>query len=306
MKYRRCFFGLNEIKRKKGVMSSFFFFYVVLLICGNLSACTSFAVYSSVEPCYGMNFDFSPDADMIFSINPGEDCQVFHMGFLLENNNVAHVCGINSTGLFSSNQYLYPWIVEPVEQEGIYLWRLHNAALEQFRTSDEVKNFLEQNRLIHYPNLTLHVLIADSGGDAAVYEVGDYTNRITPITGEFIVMTNFSNSDFADTDYTGVEGVGDERYRIAYEYLMEHGPQFNVDHGFNLLYQARNQSPDFPTMCSMVFIPSSAEVYIAIGCDFDRIWKVSIPDQTLELYRGSALRRTYPLDEEGLSASSLI
>lgn len=305
MKYRGFLFGLNEIKRINSFKFAFILFYAVLLICGNLSACTSFAVYSSVEPYYGMNFDFSSDVDMIFSINPGVDCKVFHMGFLTEDM-VVSVCGMNSAGLFSSTQYLYPWIVEPVEQEGIYLWRLHSSALEQFRTNDEVKNFLEQNRLIHYPNLTLHSLIADSNGDAAVYEAGDFSNSITPITGEFIVMTNFSNNDFIDADYTEVDGVGDERYKIAFEYLLEHGPQFNVDHGFSLLNQARNQSPDFPTMCSMVFIPSSAEVYIAIGCDFDRIWKVSIPDQTLELYRGSALRRTYPLDEEGLSASSLI
>ena len=43
-------------------------------------------------------------------------------------------------------------------------------------------------------------MIADKTGDAFILEEGNDANRISPISGDFIVMTNFPNGNFKETD----------------------------------------------------------------------------------------------------------
>ena len=126
--------------------------------------------------------------------------------------------------------------------------------------------------MVHW-SLTLHDLIADKYRDAMVVEAGDEENVITRIEGDFIVMTNFPNGEFAGKGYQDVEGVGAKRYKAAYEHILDTKAAFDVD--------------------------------LALERDFDRVWKVSMDDQTIEGCRGVRRGKKMPLGSSGVEASEL-
>lgn len=265
-------------------------------------ACTSFAVYSA-ETLYGMDFDY-PDVEIRFTISSSGDLKVFQMEFLQEGSFVPTV-GMNSAGLFASCQMLYP------EAEGttqaaadeVYTWQVYRESLSSFRTVEEAVEFLRDKRVVHW-SLTLHDLIADKYGDAMVVEAGDEENVITRIEGDFIVMTNFPNGEFAGKGYQAVEGVGAKRYKTAYEHILDTKAAFDVDLALETLEKAVSTG-ESATLCSMVFNPETGEVFIALERDFDRIWRVSLEDQTIEVYRGLRKGEKMALDSSGVKASEL-
>ena len=265
-------------------------------------ACTSFAVYSD-ETFYGMNFDY-PDTEVKFSIYPGGDRKVFQMEFYQEGG-FSPTVGMNSAGLFSSCQMLFPEAPGTISPgpDDVYPWQVYRQALFDFESVEEVTRFLAGKRVVHW-SLTLHDLFADLYGNAMVVEAGDEENVVTPIEDNFIVMTNFPNGDFAGQGYESVEGAGAERYKIAYENISEHVAEFGVERGLETLEKAVS-SGDFPTQVSMVFAPEAGQVYIALKKDFGRIWQVSIADQTIETYSGFGKARRMDLDSGGVLASDL-
>lgn len=267
-------------------------------------ACTSFAVYSD-ETFYGMNFDYPPDTVIRFTINPSGDLKVFQMEFLQENDFAATV-GMNSGGLFSSCQMLFPEAPAATSpgSDDLYPWQVYEEALFNFESVEDVTEFIRDRKIIH-DSVTLHDLFADTRGDAMVVEVGDEENVITRIENDFIVMTNFPNGDFAGQSYENVEGAGAERYKIAYENISDHVAAFDMDRGLETLEKAVS-SGEFPTQASMVFDPEKGEVYIALKRDFSKIWKVSIANETIETFSGFGKARKMELDAAGVLASDLM
>lgn len=265
-------------------------------------ACTSFAVYSE-ETLYGMNFDY-PDVEIRFTIHPSGDLKVFQMEFLQEGGFVPTV-GMNSAGLFGSCQMLFPEASATTSPgaDDIYPWELYRESLLNLGSVEEVSEFISDKRVVHW-SLTLHDLFADTRGDAMVVEAGDEENMITRIEDEFIVMTNFPNGDFAGRSYEEVSGAGAERYKIAYEHISDNVDKFDLNHGLETLRKAIS-SGDWPTQCSMVFNPERNEVFIALDKDFDRIWKVSIEDETIETYSGFKESVEMELSPSGVLASDL-
>ena len=265
-------------------------------------ACTSFAVYSD-ETFYGMNFDY-PDTEIRFTIHPSGDLKVFQMEFL-QGNDFAATVGMNSAGLFSSCQMLFPEAPAATSpgSDDLYPWQVYEEALFNFESVEDVTEFIRDRKIIH-DSVTLHDLFADTRGDAMVVEVGDEENVITRIENDFIVMTNFPNGDFAGQSYENVEGAGAERYKIAYENISDHVTAFDVDRGLETLEKAVS-SGEFPTQASMVFDPEKGEVYIALKRDFSKIWKVSIADETIETFSGFGKARKMELDAAGVLVSDL-
>jgi len=265
-------------------------------------ACTSFAVYAD-ETFYGMNFDY-PDTEVKFSIYPSGDRKVFQMEFR-DGDGFSATAGMNSAGLFSSCQMLFPEVPEAISPgpDDVYPWQVYRRALFDFERVEEVTAFLADKRVVHWSR-TLHDLFADLDGNAMVVEAGDEENVITGIEDGLLVMTNFPNGDFVGRGYEHVEGVGAERYKIAYENISEHMAAFDVERGLETLEKAVS-SGDYPTQASMLFEPEAGEVYIALKKDFGRIWKVSIADQTIEIYSGFGKARKMDLDAGGVLASDL-
>jgi hypothetical protein len=265
-------------------------------------ACTSFAVYAG-ETLYGMNFDY-PDVECRFTIRPSGDMNVFQMEFL-QGNDYSATVGMNSAGLFSSCQMLFPEVPEtrsPGPDE-VYPWQVYRQALFDAERVEEVAEFISDRRVVHW-SVTLHDLFADVHGNAMVVEAGDGENVVTRIEDDFIVMTNFPNGDFAGQGYERVEGVGAERYKAAYENISAHMGTFDVARAFETLEKAVS-SGDYPTQVSMVFAPETGTVYVALKQDFGRIWKVSIADETIETYSGFDTTMEAELGSSGVLASDL-
>ena len=265
-------------------------------------ACTSFAVYAG-ETLYGMNFDY-PDVELRFTIRPSRDKQVFQMEFA-QGDGFAVTVGMNSAGLFSSCQMLHPEARATASPgpNDLYPWQVYEEALFNMESVKEVTEFISDKRVVHW-SVTLHDLFADVYGDAMVVEAGRTENVITRIEDDFLVMTNFPNGEFAGQSYTEVEGVGADRYQIAYENISDNLDRFDVELGLETLQKAV-LSGEFSTQASMVFDPERGQVYIALRRDFDKIWKVSIADGTIETFSGFSRTRTMPLDASGVLASEL-
>jgi hypothetical protein len=265
-------------------------------------ACTSFAVYAG-QTLYGMNFDY-PDTELRFAIHPSGGLKVFQMEFL-QGDGFSGTVGMNSAGLFSSCQMLFPEVPETTfpGPDDVYPWQVHQQALFQSERVEEVSGFLADRRVVHW-SVTLHDLFADAQGNAMVLEAGEQGNVVTRIEDGFLVMTNFPNGDFAGQGYERVEGAGAERYKVAYENISANIDTFDVARAFQTLEKAVS-SGDFPTQASMVFEPETNAVYIALKKDFGRIWKVSITEQTIETYSGFATTRKMKLNSGGVLASDL-
>jgi hypothetical protein len=195
-----------------------------------------------------------------------------------------------------------PETVSPGPGE-VYPWQLYQRALFEFERVKEVAGYISDKQVVHW-RIGLHDFFADVHGDAMVVEAGDGENVITRIEGDFLVMTNFPNGEFAGDSYKNVRGAGADRYRIAYETIADHIATFDVDRGLETLQNAVS-SGEYATQTSMVFAPERGEVYIALKQDFDRIWRVSILDGTIETYAGFDNSRKMNLNQVGVSASSL-
>jgi hypothetical protein len=164
---------------------------------------------------------------------------------------------------------------------------------------------LNERRLIQGNGVTLHSMFADKYGDALVVEAGHEGNNIVNKKDKFFIMTNFPISDFVNVAFQEVEGVGSERYKAAYNYLLQNSDSFCVDSGMKLLKNVVNTIPFFPTRCSFVFDPEQALVYLSLEGDFDKIWKVSIKKSIIETWKGFQTHKFLKIGKDGILAEQL-
>ncbi len=267
-----------------------------------IKACTGFAVYVDAENIfYGMNFDYS-NTDMIFTIRDSESLKVFEMGFR-SGAYWAYTVGMNSSGLFCSDQEQHPIIhnYDPKEPNELYMWDLHRFALYNFSSINQIENYLLDKRLRHHSSwASCHLLAADLNSDACIFEVGDIDDEIIPMSGQYMVMTNFRNADFVGVPYDEVYGVGADRYKTACEYIEENLTNFDFDDGIELLDQTAHSI----TLCSMLFLPLENEVFIKLKGEPSKIWRLSISEQFIETFQGFNDYLRIPLDS-GITASQL-
>jgi hypothetical protein len=264
-------------------------------------ACTGFAVYAG-EPIYGMNFDYPP-RELRFSLVSKNKRQVFRMEFPQEGAWYSTV-GMNSDGVFSSVQMLFPeWPAALAGPDQMYIWSAADYALEETASASQTLDLLSSRQVVE-GETSLHTLIADPQGDAFVLEPGVEQNRITPIQGKFLLMTNFPLADFEGKDFRQTRGAGADRYQKAWTYIAETLDRFDTTQAFETLHRAQGDG-DSPTLCSMVFLPNRREVFISLNRDFAKIWRVSLRDETVSTYQGFAGFGELPITEKGVLASDL-
>ncbi len=267
-------------------------------------ACTSFAVYTA-EPIYGMNFDYT-EVDVRFVIYPEDELRVFMMEFEYGPESYVPIVGMNSDGLFSSCQMLYPAAPPDVRSDSseLFSWELHINALFLHGSVAEVLDYLDERRLID-SDPALHNHIADAQGNAVVVEPTDARDEITTKQGSFSVMTNFPNNAFRAVGWEQVEGVGADRYRESWRYITEQLSCYNLEHALATLEGVVMNAGEWATRCSTVYLPEQNLVYIALAGDFSRIWEVSLLAGTVSTWRGFETTATAPLGPGGLMAAEL-
>ncbi|MCK5117106.1 MAG: hypothetical protein KAR44_10930 [Candidatus Aegiribacteria sp.] len=281
--------------------------YIAFLLVSISIACTGYAVYGD-EVWYGMNFDYPPESDIRFSVSDLDGCSIFVMHFF-NNDRLFWVptVGMNEHGVFSSLQYQCPMIEgtpEP-EPDQLYIYQLFNTAINDCSAVNELECLLDSLELINLYDLTLHALIADPSGNALIAEAGDGENLITGISGDWIVMTNFSNADFIHTPPEEIVGVGDERYRRALSYIEENYDSFGLPQAIGTLETAVNNHAEWGTKASMVFDPLEGIVYIGIDGDFQRLWRVSMGQGIIETWSGFVKYRSALVGGRGITVPEL-
>jgi len=275
-----------------------------MLIACDGAASTAFAIYSA-KTLYGVNLD-SEAREVRFSIETQGDGVVFFVSSEVDGVFLPTV-GMNRDGLFASTQSVLPRRATSGSDsdEELPVW---DAFYDGLRASSSVENVIRwigDRRLVQEPPLELHTLYADRGGDARIVECGIGGNTISEMSGSSLVMTNFRNGDFLSLGLDDIAGHGAERYRIAHRYLEERADAFDIDEGFELLRRASMSTGDRPTRCSLVFDPKELEVYVALERDYERVWKVSLIERTIETHRGFEEHRALALDEAGLPSGIL-
>jgi hypothetical protein len=279
---------------------------IILFSYSPLRACTSFAVYGN-KIFYGMNFDY-PQVELQFTIIHYEGMKIFQAHFF-ENGYLAAVCGMNSSGVFSSIQMLYPQVTSwPERHENeIDLYEAYILALLQVDSLQEALTYFDTTctKAIHINGLSLHDFFADKNKNAFVLEVGTENNLFTFMENDFIVMTNFPNNQFAGRPMEEVSGVGADRYKTAYQYIQTNKDSFSFDNGIETLRRTMQTGGGYPTQVSLLFDPISNEAYIILRRNFNKIWKVSINNETIETFSGFDQYTTIPLTSTGISASEL-
>ena len=281
---------------------------VILLFHNNATACTSFTVYvDSNRIYYGMNFDY-PEVDMRFSITHNYFFKFFHLEFY-HTDHWSSTAGMNSNGFFSSCQMLYPEVSEwhnPNDNEITIGYLYYNCLTYADSVSSLVEFFDSSDaNVIHTYGLTLHDIFADMYGNAVVLEVGESTPLITTLQDDFLVMANFSNKKFEGQPYTSVYGVGADRYKAAYEYILNNKEDFDFNDGIETLHRSIQTSGGYTTQCSFLFDPLALDIYAIIKRDFNKIWRIDLINEYIETYSGFDFYEKIDIEAPGLLVSTL-
>jgi hypothetical protein len=187
------------------------------------------------------------------------------------------------------------------------LYEAYILALLQVDSIQEALDYihLTGKKIIHVNSTTLHDFFSDKTKNACVLEVGSEQNLITSIENDFIIMTNFPNSQFAGSPLDQISGVGADRYKKAFQYIQANKDNFSFENGIETLRRTIQNSGGFATQVSLLFDPVNNEAYIMLKRNFNQIWKVSIIDETIETFSGFDQNVKIALTSSGTLASEL-
>ncbi len=260
-----------------------------------------------------MNFDyfFIP---LKFLIESRLEMNIFHLSFLYDQTvddpeykgHFAKTCGINTRGLFCASQEIEPYIEgrKKADKGEVHIDDQYET-ISKHSHVDQVKEEIKGKQWIQYIGPSIHNMFADINGNAIVTETDNKNNCITEIEGDYIVMSNFANQSLTGKSYREAEGAGAERYQLTYKFLSENTNSFTVEKGFHLLKKAYCRDKNLKTYCSMIFHPQTNSVYIALNLNMERIWKVSIDQQTIETFEGHRQYQKERLGEKGILSKDL-
>lgn len=264
-----------------------------------VEACTSFAVYDG-KTLYGMNFDFQ-DTDLLFSVETVDGIKAFSMAFQAGDEFVP-TARMNSYGLFLSEQMQFPEMKKIKELKGnqYYIGDV-GPKVATFENIASVFKFIGDRQLVNR-NVTVHHLIADTVGEAAVVEAGDTSNRVVMMDGNFMVMTNFTQADFVGKLTSEINGTGSDRYKTACAILESNSGKMSTEIGWDVLNKTRQSGI---TQCSMLMDPSEKSVQFILKNDGERIWRLDLESCIIDGTSTDGTRFQKKINESGILASEL-
>jgi hypothetical protein len=274
--------------------------------------CTSFAVYSQEKIIYGLNFD-AGEIDLKLRINSYDGKNIFYFSGLIDNI-YRNIAGVNSDGLFIYTQALEysPGFKPSCGGNDWFAFDIFDEALKKTKKASEFFEILNNRVIVFpsnplFPDFGLHTIIADKYGDAFILEEGIDTNIISKINNDFIIMTNFPNGDFQETNYDKIYGCGADRYICAHEYICNNIHSFGINEAFEVLKRtSQDTTSQSPTLCSIVFEPLKNEAYISLKIDFDKKWKISIIEKTIQSLDGFLSNNKIQFTHEEILVKDLI
>jgi len=285
--------------------------------------CTSFAVYYD-RPIYGMNMD-DPERERKFKIttlkcnkkcNDKRLCEKcilknsnvirFHCQIKNGNSFLENAC-MNNFGVFSNYQILVPNNEIKLDKPklSIPIGKIFYQSQVYSKDINDIIDIIGNKTIYSNFKSGLHNMFADKNGNAFILERSEKGNELNFLKDNFILMTNFPIYEFVGKPYLKVIGVGEDRYKIAYKEIKNHKKNFDFIQGFKILEKAKNTSKKCPTVCSMIFDPIELNVYIALFGVFDKIWKISILNNTIETYKGFNKQCNFKLGPKGILSSQL-
>lgn len=274
--------------------------------------CISFAVYSQEKAIYGMNFD-TDDIDIKLKVKSYNDMNLFYFSALADNKYRDIAC-FNSEGLFICTQAVEYSLgfKSSCNENDWFAFDIFDEVLKKTRKTSEFFK-ISNKRVISYPrnplfpDLGLHTIIADKHGDAFILEEGKDTNIISKINNDFIIMTNFPNGDFQETNYDKIYGCGADRYICAHEYISNNIHSFGINEAFEILKRtSQDTTSQCPTLCSIVYEPLNNEIYISYKKDFSKKWKISIVEKTIQSLDGFLSNNKIQFTNEEIFVKDLI
>jgi hypothetical protein len=99
---------------------------------------------------------------------------------------------------------------------------------------------------------------------------------------------------------------GADRYKTAGKYISNNIQDFDFNNGIEMLKSTAQSENIYKTVCSMLFSPSEKAVYIMLQRNFNKIWKLSINQNTIETFKGFDQELKIMLDSSGILASELV
>lgn len=245
--------------------------------------CTGFACYHD-RPLYAMNFDcWEVPLRMRLSsesIGPVLWFEADMGGGYLE------TAAMNWQGFFGNFQGNLSTRHQNVEP-GPATISIAEVYRQSLKTADRIADLqtVIGNRTLVYPPVPpewnmLHNLFADKHGQALVLETANARNEITAISQRYLVMTNFPVNEFRGLAWDSVYGAGDDRYKVACEYL-EQASRVGIAEAFGLLMKTAQNTEGWKTLCSMVFDPLGLQVHFVIDQNFTDVFTIDIQDRTV-------------------------
>ncbi len=275
---------------------------LLLLVVSSITTygCSSFAVYSN-RTLYGMNLDYYP-VELRFMISDGyAGRKVFSQNFFYSGNWV-YTNGMNDRGVFSNYQEVIdkPYTGEAADIPTLYLYSVVES-LGQVDDLQAVEKIMTGKRLVHNPGFPLHSMIASKDGQCLIVEIQSDGTHLIKNDQNFMVMTNFYNSDHLGESWEQIVDVSSIRYQLVYQGIEENMGNFDIMTGFKVLQSALQKI----TLSTLIFDPENLDIYIALEGDFEHIYKVSMNEETIETYLGFAEEKRVKIGYSGILVSEL-
>jgi hypothetical protein len=268
--------------------------------------CTSFAAYFG-RPLYGMNFDFQ-EREIQFKIETYQGISSLLISFA-EEGEYLYIAGMNENGVFFNFQIEESAadMQDLKSKNNMEIGTLFEKSMSSSKDLNSIYEIIQSNTVKVEGPLNLHSLLADKQGNAFILETDDYKNYICKNPEKFIVMTNFPNRELASKPLYQVCGAGADRYKLAFSYIQDNKEFFDMEHAFKILKMTAQSKEHCKTICSMVFLPETNEMYFTLNNDDSKMWKISINDMILESYRGCKDAVKLRLNsEKGVLSSELL
>lgn len=267
----------------------------------------SFAVYGEDGPIYGMSLDADGGADFAIRIDaPQGQHRVLSLSFLGDGGSSLNAC-LSETGMFASMQALYPdeTSTNPLcYRDTITVSGAATSFPFLLRDTAQVKALLKTQHIVHAGG-SYHVLIADPT-DAIVLELITDATRVTECQGDYLLMGNFAIWRPQGEAMRPIDAVGADAYDAAQAHIEACLPAFSVEDALDTLALAA-QHDEAPTRLSIVHDAASLTSYLAVGGDFDHIYRISMMEGTAETHKGFGTPSQWTIDEaDGLSLATLL